>query len=103
MDESIANVDNSKNQAKEADPLWSEAGTYLSELTFVIVTFDSFIHFSCFYWPLVFWKKNCVYKNDLFLQVLIRSLQFPARLVFPERVMGLFTMVLETNLKNFIF
>ncbi len=34
----------------------------------------------CWYYE----KKNCIYKNDLFLQVLIRSLQFPVRLVFPD-------------------
>ena len=33
----------------------------------------------CWYYE----KKYCFERNDLFLQVLIRSLQFPVRLVFP--------------------
>jgi len=39
--------------------------------------------FSCFLLAIGIMKKMCIYKNDLFLQVLICCLPFPVRLVFP--------------------
>jgi len=41
--------------------------------------------FPVFNQPLVLWKKIfCLFKNDLFYQVLICSLEFPVSLVFPD-------------------
>jgi len=40
-----------------------------------------------------YYEKNWIYKNDLFLQVFIRSLQFPVRLVFPDLYVCVFVLL----------